>query len=595
MKLPILLVTAAAIATPAPEISVPATVARPAAPQVRLPGFAAELAQQPAVSTPSAWAVISDETAWRLLARATQFRRQQARWDYARSLIGRGRAAEAHGVLGVMRQDDPDLAMVDAFRLAHGVALALMARREDALAELSGGGLVGNAEACAWRLRILADSGFPEQAFDEIACAQSALNARSASARAPFVIAAARAAMETGKAELTIKWLGQLPDRNAAANLYRGRAYLALGKPAEARLRLARVERSGSMAERMDARLSTIEADVANGALKAGLALKRLDALRFAWRGDHVEERALRMSYRLSVETSDLRGALGAGATLFRFFDPGRQGPDFVAGLQVQLGAALDPANRMPIEQAAGLFWDYRDLAPSGAEGDFLVSKLGERLQAAGLYARAAELFEHQLFVRARDLAQGPLSVRVATLHILSGQPDRALAALRKTVGNTYPDEVIFARKRVEAVALTQSGKAPEAFAVLQDVPDGAKLRAEILWKKRDWEGLAGEMTGQLPTPGRLSDVDQAVVLRHAISLAMLGREESLITLRARYASAFAGLPTAAVFDMLTATVGTVDPAAIARAMAAMPTASPAGEMAELFDIDPIAAKRAGG
>lgn len=266
-----------------------------------------------------------------------------------------------------------------------------------------------------------------------------------------------------------------------------------------------------------------------------------------------------------------------------------------MAELQARLASALDPASKLPIEQAAGLYWDYRDLAPSGAEGDFLVSRLADRLQAAGLYGRAAELLEHQLFVRARDLAQGPLSAKVASLHILAGRPDRALAALRKTASIDYPDEMIHARKRVEAVALSQIGKIEEAFAVLDDVPGAGALRAEILWKKRDWVGLAAETGAALPATDAMSDVDQAVVLRYAISLAMLGQEDALAALRARYAASFAGLATGPVFDMLTAAVGSVDPAAVARAMAAIPAVSPAGDMAELIDAAPVASAKPAG
>ncbi|ARS28956.1 hypothetical protein [Sphingomonas sp. KC8] len=608
MKLPFLLASAAIASAPsapvvtansqpnAPEaVSAPGSPAPVTPPRARLPGFAAELAQQPGVTMPSAWAVIADEIAWKALARASGYSRQQARWDYARSLIGRGRGSEALGVLDVMRQDDPDLLMVDAFRLARGAALALMARPADGFAELSAPGLVNNAEACAWRARTLAETGFADQALSQVDCARPALNARKGASRVPFLTAVARAAVESGKPEMAMRWLALLPDRDPAANLYRGRAYLGLGQAAEARLRFARVEKSGSMGQRIDARLSAIEAEVANGTLSNGAALKQLDAVRYVWRGDHVEERALRLSYRLSVETNDLQGALGAGATLFRFYDPGRQGPQFVAGLQAKLAAALDPQSKMPVDQAAGLYWEYRDLAPSGAEGDFLVARLGERLQAGGLYSRAADLLEHQLFVRARDLAQGPLSAKVASLHILAGRPDRALNALRKTVNGSYPDDMIYARKRVEAVALSQIGKVEEAFAVLQDVPGAAVLRAEILWKRRDWAGLATETAATLPLPaGNLSDVQQAAILRHAIALAMLGHEESLSGLRARYGPAFAGLPTAPAFDMLTAVVGSIDPAVVARAMAALPNVSPAGDLAELIEAGPITGKPIG-
>ncbi|OAN54815.1 hypothetical protein [Sphingobium sp. TCM1] len=558
--------------------------ARPSLPAARLPGFAAQLAQQPAITDGAGWRIVQQDGAWRSLATARAADRQQVRWDYARSLIGQERGAEALGVLDVMRQDDPDLAMVDAWRLARGAALIQLGRFEDASTMLSGATLADNAEACLWRMRALALDGLAEQALGQMRCAAPAL---AGPRRKLFALAAARAAVEAGRPADALRWLMGVPDRDPAANLYRGRAELALGRPDQARLRFARVEQSGGMALRMDARLSEIEAEVANGALDHTGALKRLAALRYAWRGDAIEERALRLSYRLSADRGDLRGALSAGATLFRYFDGAKQGADFLPGLQAKLADALDPARKLPLEQAAGLYWDYRDLSPSGAGGDLLVSRLAERLQAAGIYGRAADLLDYQLFHRAGDLARGPLSARVAGLHILAGRPDRALDLLKRSADPSFPDAMVHARKRVEAVALARIGRVPEALAVLQDVPGASALRAEILWQQRDWRGLADETADALPGAGSFGDIDQTLVLRHAIALAMLGREDALTTLRSRYRASFVGLRTAAVFDLLTGAPGSADGDTLARAMAAMPGASPAGDMATLLDHAP--------
>lgn len=579
MKRFLLLASAALLigADTAPE---PAPAAAPTlAP--RLPGFAADLAQQAELSGPQAWQVITYDHAWRRLATAVPRDRQQARFDYARSMIGQERGAEAFGVLEVMRQDDPDLMMVDAFRLARGAALVQLGRYDSASGDLSTPGLATNPEACIWRMRALSASGFSEQALQQTRCAESAFADRP---NPLFRLAAARAAIEMEKPGIALDWLRSAPDRDPATNLLRGRAELALGKTDESRLRFARVENSGGMVLKMDARLSQIEADVKTGAIKSDEALKRLNALRYIWRGDAIEERALRLTYQLNAEAGDAQSALNAGATLFRFFNGTGRSTEFLPQLQATLKDALDPNSKMPLEQAAGLYWEYRDLAPSGAEGDLLVSRLAQRLQAASMYARAADLLDYQLFHRAGDLARGTLSARVAGLHILAGRSDRALDVIKRSADPSYPDAMQHQRKRVEAVALTHLGRTSEAFAVLQDVPGSAALRAEILWKQRDWQTLTDETRGSLPRAKRLSDVDQAAILRHAIALAMLGHEDQLYALRTRYLTQFSGLKTASVFDMLTGTPGSVDAEKLAQAMAAIPAASSAGEIAILLE-----------
>lgn len=600
MKLPLLLATAAAIVAPASPLPVPATTpavgraqAADAAPlpsggdaplHARLSGFAPQLAQAAPLVSPVAWTVIGQEAAWRAIAASSGVARQQARWDYARSLIGRDRGAEAIGVLEVMAADDPDLALVDAWRIAHGAALTLLDRTTEAAGALGGKGIDSNPEACAWRLRALSAAGQAGPALGVFDCARSAILARHGPSRAPFLQAAARAAIESGKPQLALDWLAGLPDRDPAANLYRGRAEGLLGRGQEARLLLGRVEQSGTVPERTDARISMIEIGSANGWLTPAAAIGRLSALRYTWRGGSIEQRALRLGYRLADKANNLDEALRTGATLFRFYDIAPDGPDFLPGVQAKLTSALEPGSAIPLVHAAGLLWDYRDLLPSGAAGDLMVSKFGARLQSAGLYTRAAELFEHQLTVRAVDLAKGPLSVKVATLYILAGRPDRALVAIRKSAQVNYPDTMLSARKRVEAVALSQLGRVPEAFAVLQDVPDAAAIRGEIAWHNRDWTTVAAETRAQLPGAGKLSEVGQAIILRHAIALAMLGKEGDLTALHGRYAASFATLPTGAAFGLLTARAGAIDPTQLAKAMAAMPSASPAGDIGDLLD-----------
>lgn len=556
------------------------------APAAKLPGFAAELAEMPAITGPGAWKPIAHEKAWSALARSTPASRQAMRWRYARSLIGQDSGSAALGVLDVMRADDPDLTLVPAWQLARGAALTQMGRAGDALAALNASALANNPEACLWRMRAMSDAGLGQAALAQVNCARHAISARPASIRARFIVAAARAAIEAGRPALGLKWLGMIPDDDPAANLYRGKAHLALGEAQAGRLRLDRVAISGNAEQRMDAKLAALEDAVARRSVPPADALKQLDHIRFTWRGGPIEERALRLSWQLGDGEHDLRRSLAAGATLFRHFDLGKDTGPVLSKLQAQLATALAPGSAMPIGEAAGLYWDFRDLAPGGAEGDLLVNRLAGRLQAAGLYARAAELLRYQLTERVRDIAQGPLSVKVASLYILAGRPDQAIRALLETSRNPYPDEMLWDRRRVEAAALYQLGKANEALAVLQDVPDGDSLRAEIYWKKQDWPALAAVGEPALPRAGALTEVAQAKVLRHAIALAMLGREDGLASLRSRYGSSFATLPSAPVFDVLTRSVGALDAAAVGKAMTAIPTASPAGRIGNLLDVE---------
>lgn len=583
--------TTATAPAPAPhDAAQPAAPAGPAAPaatipSAALPRFAAELAQMPSITGGDGWSGITGTEAWHQLGTATPDKRQSVRWAYAKGLIAGNRGAEALGVLEVMRLSDKDLALVAPYALARGAALTLLGRDAEAVESLAAPELASNPEACAWRMRALAHSGAAADAAGQINCARVAINARAPRDRVDFMLAAAGAAIDIGQTAPALQWLGLFSDQNPDANLLRGRALLAQKDMAGARLRFERAALTGSPEVKAGARLGILEVGIAGHSLNPSEAVKQLDALRFGWRGGAVEQRALTIEYGLAKEQQDLRTELKTGATLLRYFKLGAQAGPMLSELQQALVAVLAPESGVPLAQAAGLYWDYRELSPSGGDGDLIANRLADRLQAAGLYARAAELLQYQLTQRAQDVAQGPLSVRVATLQILAGRPDLALTALQNSEQPSYSDQMRWDRKRMEAVALHRLGKDDAAAAALDGVPDGVAIRAEIHWRTQDWGSFVTESEKSLPAgKGALGAPQQAAVLRYAVALAMLNREDKLKALRGRFAGAFKGLPSSDAFDMLTASVDKIDPAKLDAAIAAIPEASPAGSIGDLLD-----------
>lgn len=562
----------------------PAAASRPGtgAATATLPPFAAELAQVPTITGASGWHGETGEAGWASLAASRPENRQLRRWTYALGLIGEGRGAEALGVLEVMQAGDRDLGLVASFLLARGVALTLVERDEDAVSALATGELAANPEACAWRMRALAHSGDARAAIRQVNCALPAINGRSPEARAPFVLAAAGAAIDAGQPKPALAWLALFGDQNPEANVLRGRALIAAGDPQAGRIRLKRAARNGDAAVRAQAKLGAIEAGLATHSLAPADAMKQLEALRFGWRGGAVEQRALEIELRLANEAHDLRAQLRAGAALIRYFKLGAKVAPMLAELRAALAGALAPDSGVSLPEAAGLYWDYRELAPAGGEGDAMVFRLAGRLQDSGLYARAAELLQYQLTRRAQDVAQGPLSVKVAALHILAGHPDRALDAIRTTEQAGYSAAMHQDRKRIEAVALHRLGRTDAALAALDGLPDAPAIRAEMRWQAKDWGSFVGENAlpargaGE-PARGRGSPPGPS---RWRCSAARINWRCSASATPRRSRPC----PAAEAFDLLTRNVGSIDPAAIGAAMTAIPQASPAGAIGDLLD-----------
>ncbi len=534
------------------------------------PPFAAQLAEMPR-SAPGQRPAVDIPLAWSLIARSTAETRQAARWKLATALLADRRGAEALGVLETMQRDDTALDMVPAWRLAIGQANVQAGRDAAALNWFNAPELMADPEACAWRIRAGA-------AIDGVSgshllkCAVPAMLARHGSERAGFLLDAAAGLIRSGHPARALKFLAALPDQSSAANLQRGIALIATGQLDAGKLRLERVMLSGTPGERAAAELALIRDGLARGMLKPGAAVKRLDALTFGWRGGDVERAALELKWQIAERASDPVMALVASAALFRHFDLGADTGPTLTRIQTGLLALVNDPKR-PIAQAAGLFWEYRDLSPTGAPGDLLVSNLADRLSAAGLPVRAAELLQHQMQNRAIDIAKGPLSVRIARLLLLADKPDQVLSVMRRSDGPDYPAPIAEDRRRMQVIATWRMGRRADALAMLDQVPDAADLRAEMLWQARDWARFA-EANRAVLTPGR-----RAAVLRQAVALMMLGDEPGLAALRKRYLPALRGSKAGEALDALASPSGAANPAALDAAMAGVSDTTADGDL----------------
>lgn len=581
---------------PAVAVTVPAISATLTTPTARLPGFAAVLADRPLPTSPAGWPHVTRAEAWEAIARSTPADRQAARWALAMSYVADaittvdrddlgGFASDALGVLDTMARDDPDLMLVPHFRYARAIALVRVRRGAEALTMLEDPQLFTAPEACLWRMMALSQIGKPHDAMATMACAAKAINARKVSVARPFLLVAAQQAVAVSNPATALHWLSMLGQGDPAANLLRGKALRAAGDPHRARILFERVIAKGTIAERADAQVSLIEVDHAFGRIDPEGALKALDGVAFTWRGDAIETRALELGQRIAAQARNDRGALRFGAALLRYHDGGDAPQALLTDCRMRLLSALAPESKVPLGDALGMFWDFRDFAPQGAQGDALLSRLADRLADAHLYERAADLLSYQMNSRALDIEKGPVSIRVARYFILAGKPDKAVLALRASDQPVYPQAMLSARRRMQAVALFQMGRTAEAVALLDDTADSAALRAEMLWRRRDWQGMAA-----LGTPGgggSASAVGQALVLRSAVALAMLGRDADLARLRARHGAAMARTPSAAAFALLTGPVDGMTSEGLARAMAAIPSASVIGPDEELLDARP--------
>lgn len=501
------------------------------------------------------------------LSMAPQASQQEARWNLARFYLANGMAADAVGVLERMVQIEPDLASAPAFRAVRGVARLKMQQFDRALEDLGHPLLDNEPEMLLWRTIALEALQRPADALAAFAAGSDVLGLYDQHQRALFRLAAVRADIAAGNGQVAARELEGLdkpeysPPIQSEAAYWRGVLASRAGDRLKAIAEFTAAQNLGDRRISAMASLALTEDELAQKTISPEQAIDRLDRLRFAWRGDDFELSLLERLGTLYLEVGEQRNALSTMRQAANYFKPSPR----TRAIADQMTAMFRKlfleggADSMPPAQALGLYYDFQDLTPMGADGDMIIRKMAERLVNVDLYDRAAELLEHQVKYRLEGIPQAAVAARLAMVYLMNASPDKAIAVLRATRQSVLPADVRMQRNQVEARALLDLDRADEAEVVLEgdNDPQAQLLRADIYWKQKNWPRLVQVLRTILPPPGReLSPDDRRLVMRAAVAETMLSDEAGLARLRTAYGAAMKGDALGAAFDVITSNDG---------------------------------------
>ena len=91
---------------------------------------------------------------------------------------------------------------------------------------------------------------------------------------------------------------------------------------------------------------------------------------------------------------------------------------------QQAVHARLEPV------QALAMFYDFKELAPIGADGDLMVRKIVRRLVDVDLLPQAAELLKYQAENRLDGVPRAQVSTDLAVIYLMDRRPEQALEAI---------------------------------------------------------------------------------------------------------------------------------------------------------------------
>ena len=476
-----------------------------------------------------------------------------ARMALARFLVGSELSYEAIGVLNDAARANPSVMDSPEFRGLRGIARVMARRYKEAEADFSAPALVEDRASALWRSYIAVQLAQWPEARAQFAKGAEAFNMFSPKWKARFARGDAQAALAQGdlpSAEARIRLaLADKTDvyEELATRLVQARIIEQEGHKDRALKMYAAIATAPRESLSSPALLRSTQIKLETGKVTPLQAATVFDGLRYRWRGDATELETIRALGQLYLSQGRYREALEA------LRSAGTRLPDLPEALQ--LHADLDAAFRSlflngnadglePV-QALALFQDFQELAPMGSDGDLMVRKLVRRLVDVDLLDQAAVLLKYQAENRLDGVARAQVSTDLALIYLMNKKPEQAIEAINSSRTTVLPTALNAERRLIEGRAWMGVGRYDAALEIIEKdtTKDGQDLRAEILWKQKDWAKAGTQFEKALgmrwKDPTALSADEEGKLLRAGVAYSLAGDDAALTRLSGQYKGFF--------------------------------------------------------
>ncbi len=492
--------------------------------------------------------------------------RNRARLELVRFYFSQGNGEEAIALMRFLTQQVPDLASQPEFLALRGAAEILTGHADDGLKDLTLSGLTDQPEIELWQAVAEADLRNWQEAEARFSLTESILASYPEPFFSHFAVLAIEAALAAGKDSEASDWLNRLEDRehnpevDPAIAYLRGVLHSDAGRAQAAETMWKQAAASHDRLYKIRAELALVDLGVATGSLTPAQAADRLEGLRFAWRGDDLEVDILHRLGQFYIQAKNIKDGLTAMSTAVRLYPDSPLTPKIRSEMSdVFRGVFLgDLAPNMSPLDSLTLYQQFRDLMPTGADGDSVIKNLAERLVAIDLLDQAASLLDELIKNRLQGEDKGHVGARLAAIRLLNHEPDAAIEALDATKGDNYTPDFIAERQLLRAKAYAEQHKDDDALALLQsDNSKPAKiLRADINMHAQRWAEAAKTLLDLVGPPPKLGEAlthEQAQwIVNTAIALSLAGDQVGLDKLAIDFSAAMAGTPQSDTFRVLT-------------------------------------------
>jgi tetratricopeptide (TPR) repeat protein len=272
-------------------------------------------------------------------------------------------------------------------------------------------------------------------------------------------------------------------------------------------------------------------------------AVKKLDKLKYLWRGDKLEYQVLLRSAELRETNHDYIKALRTYKYLLEFF-PNSKGSVHIShqmgviynNFIFSKGGVIDGMSDFDV---VSLYYEFRELTPIGNDGDKVVLSVAKRMINLDLLDEAEKILNHQVQYRLSGKDKIISGEHLGAVYLLNKKPKLALEVLNSTdiINSGFIEHL--SRQRLKAKAHMDIGEYDMALDILEedDSREAKIMRLEIYFKKSDWSNYAltaeSDILPLLSVSKKIPENLEKEVLRLAISYSMLAREDDIAYLDA--------------------------------------------------------------
>jgi hypothetical protein len=485
--------------------------------------------------------------------------------DLARAYTANCLGGEALGYLTYAQFLQPDMADSPDFIALQGAAAALAGRPEISLPALANSQLQTQAELRLWRGYAEAD-GTPAQQDDALALLRGSgrlitrypadLQTRVALKLA--VLAVHSEDLPTLQEAIDVLQHAPVnPQTQAAIGVLKATLQSLSPTPEQAIAAYDEAAKTSDPYWHALASFLAVKAGLRDKTMSPADAIKRLDTLRYAWRGDEMEQQTLLQLGSLYLDQGNFTEGLAILRDLMALAADTPIAGEAKARIIAAVKQAFSPEHAndySPLDVLA--FYDSAaDILPPDTldSGDF--GRLSQRLADIGLMDRAADFLEPQLKTT-QDAAKAELGARIAALRLLDDHPEAALTVLADSNSDKAGDALKTERKLLQARAMSKTGKPFEALVLLQGTNsrEADALRVDIAWGVQNWKEAAAAL-GRLVGPvqnGKLSDEQSNIILNEAVALSLEPDAPALAQLNQDYGELMLGTTRGNAFALLT-------------------------------------------